>query len=134
MLGTMLVVSFCFKILKMVCTSRVASGVYPNIRKRSTYFSVFLQNWEIIYNLLQNIYKKLIPYFWGIIMICKIVVWPLFLGVIFFLVYTLFRDSSLCWDRWNGTWCLCLTQPCLLALGRTYWLTVSQLRVKTKYK
>ena len=35
-----------------------------------------------------------------------------------FLVSTLLRDCSLCWDRWNGMWRLHLTWPCILALGR----------------
>ena len=35
-----------------------------------------------------------------------------------FLVSPLLQDCSLCWDRWNGTWCLHLTRPCLLALGQ----------------
>ena len=36
----------------------------------------------------------------------------------FFLVSALLRNYSLCWDRWNGTWHLHLTRPCLIALGR----------------
>ena len=35
-----------------------------------------------------------------------------FIFYVFFLVSALFRDCSLCWDRWCGTWLLHLTRPC----------------------
>ena len=39
------------------------------------------------------------------------IIWKAFF--FFFLVSALLRDCSLCWDRWNGTWRLHLTRPCL---------------------
>ena len=40
------------------------------------------------------------------------------------LVSPLLQNCFVCWDRWNGTWCLQLMRPCYVALGRVLILVV----------
>ena len=97
------------------------------------YFKIIkLWNWNWINNGKKNIFTGLYLYLWYFVYLvwyfvvfcvcCVVLRSMLFRSQVYsekkyFLVSALLRDCSLCWDRWNGTWHLHLTRPCLLALG-----------------
>ena len=76
-----------------------------------------MQSWKCGLWTRQNVFKLFTCIFQG----------EIYYYYFIFLVSALLQNCFLCWDRWNVTWCLQLTQPCYVALGRVLILVVSQI-------